>query len=462
VNRPPRPGEELLTGRQATLRDLLSVVFRRKWIIIGVFLITTAGVAIANLTEPMVYESSARVLVQRGRKESLLDTGNRMLGWEEEVSSEIETIKSRPVTRRAAEIFEGMQAAGEVDTSLRFWDGSINAGVIGESNVIEISYQGPRLETCRPAAEAVTRAYVEYRREATQSPTTFRFFDRSIDSVGRAIDSLETEKRLFLASAGVASPDEETRSLIGIVANARMEHTRARRERVEAEGVLEALLRSRREGGDLDPSLFGLRGVATDAPLNSLLAIRQRKLDLEVKERELAVRLTDRHPELITVRAQLEEVTRQLRAQSQEAVAVVQDAIRVRRTAEDSLGAHVRELETRLASLPGKAITLTDLNWRLGLLRNKYETLARSRVEAEISEGATPEWSVTVLSPASNPIPLNTRDYVRLALAPLLSLIVGLGLAFYFDALDHSIKSPAEAEEHLKLDVLASLPRVEG
>jgi capsular polysaccharide biosynthesis protein len=36
---------------------------------------------------------------------------------------------------------------------------------------------------------------------------------------------------------------------------------------------------------------------------------------------------------------------------------------------------------------------------------------------------------------------------------------LGLGLAFLFDSLDHSLKDRAEAEAYLKLPVLASVSR---
>ena len=39
----------------------------------------------------------------------------------------------------------------------------------------------------------------------------------------------------------------------------------------------------------------------------------------------------------------------------------------------------------------------------------------------------------------------------------LTCLIIGLGLVFFVESIDHSIKSPADAEEALGIPVLASL-----
>jgi capsular polysaccharide biosynthesis protein len=65
---------------------------------------------------------------------------------------------------------------------------------------------------------------------------------------------------------------------------------------------------------------------------------------------------------------------------------------------------------------------------------------------------------VTILNPASPAVRKKTRDYVRIALGPAFSLIIALGLAFFVDNLDHSIKNISEAEESLGLSVLASCP----
>ncbi|HUV37296.1 MAG TPA: hypothetical protein VMX58_10195, partial [Patescibacteria group bacterium] len=65
---------------------------------------------------------------------------------------------------------------------------------------------------------------------------------------------------------------------------------------------------------------------------------------------------------------------------------------------------------------------------------------------------------VTILNPASPGYRKKTRDYVRMALGPVFSLIVALGFAFFIDNLDHSIKNVSDAEESLNLQVLASFP----
>jgi capsular polysaccharide biosynthesis protein len=46
---------------------------------------------------------------------------------------------------------------------------------------------------------------------------------------------------------------------------------------------------------------------------------------------------------------------------------------------------------------------------------------------------------------------------VRLGLAPAFSLVVGVGLAFFVDGLDLTIRTSPQAEEEVRLPVLAAI-----
>ena len=91
------------------------------------------------------------------------------------------------------------------------------------------------------------------------------------------------------------------------------------------------------------------------------------------------------------------------------------------------------------------------------LLTKKHERLLMRQSEAEVALASRPELTVRVLAAASSPQQQNTSDFVRLALGPVLSLIVAVGLAFFIESLDHSVKNIGEVEEYLGKKVLASI-----
>ncbi len=116
------------------------------------------------------------------------------------------------------------------------------------------------------------------------------------------------------------------------------------------------------------------------------------------------------------------------------------------------------QLRTELTRFPQVEVELARRDNRIDLLQDKLKDLRRNQLLTQVNEATTPDYTVTILSPAGAPVPKNTRDYVRMALAPLMSVVVGLLLAFFLDSLDHSLRGPADVEEHLGLPVLAALP----
>ena len=83
--------------------------------------------------------------------------------------------------------------------------------------------------------------------------------------------------------------------------------------------------------------------------------------------------------------------------------------------------------------------------------------LLSKQAESEIAVASRTEWEVDILSHAGRPIAKRTRDYVRMALGPMLALVVALGVAFFLESLDHSLKNIAEVEEYLGTKVLATI-----
>ena len=98
--------EEAQFQKESTVKDFLEVIFRRKWIIIGIVVVATTVVVLLNMREPAVYESSAKMLVKRGEMQSVFSTYVRTLTWEEEIASQIQLVESQIVVTRAEEIIE--------------------------------------------------------------------------------------------------------------------------------------------------------------------------------------------------------------------------------------------------------------------------------------------------------------------------------------------------------------------
>ena len=108
-------------------------------------------------------------------------------------------------------------------------------------------------------------------------------------------------------------------------------------------------------------------------------------------------------------------------------------------------------------ALPEKQKEFSRIESKIEAIEEKYQLLLAKQDEAAIAVATSEDFEVTILSPPGKATARRGGDYVRLAVGPFLSLIVGLGLAFFFESMDHSLKNAAEVEQYLGTHVLATV-----
>lgn len=452
-----RPAE---IGHETTLRDFLNVLFRWKYLILSIFFITTFVIIYVRASKPVTYVASSRLLVARGERPSIFATMPRYLNWAEEMSSQLEVILSEAVFLRAREMFADSLEARGLAGSRAFNSGAVRAEVVGESNVVTVSYAGLDPVACELGCAAVTYAYVEYYRKATAPPDVDDFFDSEIDATlaeisqwrQRKSDFLNREEYVGISEAGdllmfkLSRFETEAASLAGELS--------ADRSRLEALATLVAL--------PLPELEQRLSATAAGSPVQSK-ALQDIRFDLQrlkTKREELLTMYTERHPDVVAVENQMADLGKQLKQEVDNAYELANAEYAARSARYESLRRDIVKTQAEVATLPEKQKELSRIESNITANEKKYEILLAKRHEAAIAVATSEDFEVTILNPPGRATARRTGDYVRLAVGPFLSFIVGLGIAFFLESMDHSLKSAAEVEQHLGTRLLATISEV--
>ena len=450
-----RIGEKDLSGpSQATLRDLVAVVFRQKWVILTVFAVTMLSILVLNLGTATTYESSSKLRVERGRRENTLNPSPRILPWSEEISSEIETVRSYPVAHRAQEILDLWYREGKISRAIRLNRGGVGAGVLGESNVINVAYESQDASVCRPSTDAITTAYAEFRRQSQSFPAAASFFEVEIETVSNELAEAQTEKEAYLGRLGPTGSSARQSSVSVLLQDADLKIMNQRYE-VNLLRQQVATARSLLETGEIESPYFTELGNANTITINNL---RRQLMDNRLQRDQLAATLTDHHPKFRSAEQAFQSAHAMLEQEIRSTVDLLAARLREGEAGLRDLEAQRDPLRTELTLFPQVEVELARRDNQIYLIQEKLKDLREKQLLTQVNEATAPDYTVTILSPAGAPVAKNTRDYVRMALAPLMSVVVGLLLAFFLDSLDHSLRGPADVEEHLGLPVLAALP----
>jgi len=438
-------------ARQATLREFFAVLFRRRALVLGLFVIVSATVVVLTLTASVSYTSSGRVLVYRGERQSALNTMRTFYGeWESELGSEVARARGTAVIERAREVLrERAEATGK--PAPKFDPTKVDVEVMGRSDVLGIAYTDPDKNVAHQMCDAFITAYLDVR-QTSQIGKPESFFEAELQNLDGEIERRMREKEMLSSSSGVTNALEQSRTLSGQLAALQQKRAETSADLAESQKALEWMLELQKNP-DQDVT-------AVDKPMGketALDALKNRIVEQQSRIAILRERYRDDAPEVQNAVATLATLQALLRKEVEGGMEIARSRIALHQSRVDALDRDIAEVQGRIGEMPKSERRLEELESELRTLRMRYDEYAKARDLARINSNTSQELNVVLLNPAGPGIPGNAKDWVRLALAPAFSLVVGIGLAFFIDGLDMTVRTAAQAEEYLEVPVLASL-----
>jgi succinoglycan biosynthesis transport protein ExoP len=437
------------SSQRATAREFFAVVFRRRWIIIGLFVVTLGTVLIVSLGTPRSFVSSGQVLVRRGEQQSAMNPVRQVANeWEIELGNEIQTAKSWPVLQRAQKLLDEERRG---QPAIKVAANQVGVEVTGKSNVLIIDYSDGDPRVAERACDALLRAYIDYRQSA-QLTYPQRFFDREIKQAAEELSRWTELRREFANQTGMVDLPGQRTSLIFVRGN--LEGSRAAVEGDLAEASSQyRLMGELQDNPDIDqPNL--LQPTAFDATLG---LVGTKVLEQKARIARLLELYRSDSPEVVNAQTTLDTLRGMLLRETQARYVIARARIQVARAKLEAIDRDIAAVDAKLVQMPDFEARVVEMDNQIATWKQRHTDLARNSDQARVNENTVPLISVFLLNPASPARPQNTQDYVRLGLAPAFSLVVGIGLAFFVDGLDLTIRTSPQAEEEVRLPVLAAV-----
>jgi len=453
----PRTSTKGASGRVPGLGDLVGLLVRRWLVWLPLFLVVLSISVFQFLSATQRYQSTVNVLVSRGERESSLTPRVRVVSWEEEIASEVQTVYSEIVRQRAATILADSGYVADDGSLLEVSRDQMYVGPVQSSNVIEILFRHTQPEVARHGVAAIAEAYRMYVAERRATPEVDDYFQRYISAVRDSLQAATARRQQLLEEANLGSLSEQRLETVNLMGSIKTSLIRIRELVARQNARIEAVSTIRQSGDagvDAVPYFSDDLRVENDGGIRRLI---DGLVELEARENELQSRFTDRHPELREVRDQIAGQRILIKA----AAGRYQDTLESERdelvARERQLAADLAELEGELGTFPRQEAALARVNLEIATLEDQYQQLIEGHTSAGIQNASAPARSVTLYSSASRPVAARRGDIVRTLIVPAFALVVAMGLAFVVDALDPSVKTLREAEESLDAPVLAAV-----
>jgi len=287
-------------------------------------------------------------------------------------------------------------------------------------------------------------------------PARTGFFAARAESTMAQIDKWRRIKEDVLNTGLKVDPAEGARTALNMMVQVQSLLEQVRQKRVAAESELASVRQLR--GQDMD-----LPYEPTSDNLNEgwVVDLKRDVQQLRMKLEEARAKYADQNPVVLGLQDQVNEAEAQLHRDVQAHEKLRAQQVQIYRAQEHQLEHTNDSLVALLRTYPATAVKVDEATAMIGINQELYKNMRDREDRAVVAAGASPDWTATLLVPASQAIRLNKHDYVRIALAPLLALAIGIGLAFFVESLDHTLKGVRDVEETLGLPVVASVPEVD-
>lgn len=124
----------------------------------------------------------------------------------------------------------------------------------------------------------------------------------------------------------------------------------------------------------------------------------------------------------------------------------------------DALARLIAEREEALQRLPQAEMELARLTRDQRVAEEIYVMLLTKHAEMRITESMKLANIQRIDSAIVPTVPIKPRKLLNTAIAAVLALFVGVGLAFVMEYIDNTFKTPEEIEKYLGLPVFGTIP----
>jgi len=194
--------------------------------------------------------------------------------------------------------------------------------------------------------------------------------------------------------------------------------------------------------------------------LNNELIRQIKSMEVELYKRmsELSKKYGQKHPRMMAIDSELTTLEKRKSQEVNRVINSLKNEYEVARAKENSLKAALVAQKNESLELNKKAIEYGVLRREAESAKHMYELLIKRFKEASLTEDMR-TGNIRVVDRAEVPNhPVRPRKRHNLILALIVGLVTGVGLAFFFEYLDNTIKLPEDVKQHLKTPYLGPVP----
>jgi len=459
--------------REPDFRDKLHVVYKYRRIGGSVLLLISLGAVLRSYTTTPLYRAQARLLIEMDdeRTERTMATAGAINGvngyyWQDprlfyETQHRIlagTEVARRVVQRlnlsRIAEFAEAGPVQSSESTLIAKLLARMNVRAVPNSRLVDVAFVSADAAFAALAANTIADAYVEQNMDLQRRTvtTSLEWLSQELVKQQKKVEASERAMAQYREDQNALSLEQHQNIVVARLNQLNDAVTKAKTARAEKEALYDQV-----KALDTDLSAETIPAILQNAYIQT---IKTRLADLQREKTTLLERYGEKYPDVIKVNASLEDAVRLLQVELAKAIEAVRNEYQSAAAEERTLERALEAQKAAAMDLNRKSVGYTVLEREAHSNRQVYEALLLREKELQVmanSRGSNVSVTDRATKPAEPFIPTPRHD---VTVAILVGIPISLGLIFFLNRLDDTVKYPDDVSEDLKIPLLGLAPKV--
>jgi polysaccharide chain length determinant protein (PEP-CTERM system associated) len=468
----------------STFRRILSSIYRRKGLVVSVFLVISSLASYLATILPDVYRSSTLIRFTQPRVPTTLvgSTVTHPRYLRERIQSTIQEFLSTTQLERTIQEFNRLpsNATAGLEGSIGDLRKSITVESRREPNVFGLSFESKNPEQAKQVTSRLASLFIgqNLREREQQAQETKSFINAEAERLRKELEEQEAVVNRYKAANRFELPEQLDTNLRSL--------EQLRRE-LEANNLRLAALQDRKGGlqkQTVESDILGmdvlpggsLAGQGNGATQVVQIQMKRKELD------SLLQRYSTKHPDVVQLQREIQALETEsggtiptksvkstkvsggnpLKEVLQTQLADIDLESQTLRSQSERVRNQINVLQTRVDNTSVRAIELSKISRGYEITLRKYQDLLAKGLESGLSESVEKQQKgeqFQIVEPANFPVkPVRPNRLMIVLLGLAAGLAGGVGLAVLWETLDTSFKKGDEINAFVNLPLLATLP----
>lgn len=459
--------------REPHLLDYFIILRKHQWLVLTFLLTVVTVVTIATFKMKPIYEAAARVEVDRETQNLLpfqdVNSYDAYADMENYIETQTKILQSETLalqTIKALDLGRYPEFGGNPNTLafahsgttpkrpaiLGAFLGSLSVKRVPNSRLIEVKFEAEDPQLAAQVVNTHLQTYLEQNFRSRYDATTqaSNWLSAELEELRIKVEKSEDARIAYERQNRIWQIDEKQNITTQKLADLSKAVTDAQTELVQKE----ALFRMAKSG-----NVDALPTVRDNEVIQGLL---KRKADLDEQYTDAVNQFGPNYPKVQRLTAQKKEVDESLERARQAVVASIGQEYQTAKSREELLTAALDRQKAEVNEMAEKLVRYHILQHDAESNKQLYDGLQQKLKEAGITAGLRSS-NIRVVDPALAPSsPFRPQKMRNILLAFLVGVVGGIGLAFFREYLDNTVKSPDDIETLTGLPSLAVVPALPG